>query len=113
MEYLATHLQNLAKTSPQEIINIINKNNSDIKTITEAIEILGEEKVEEALILPVLKRLLRHIHAQVRESTILAISSYYQKELPKEILDRIKIMVKADPSPIVRNCCEDVLENFS
>ena len=113
MSYSAEQLKDLAKNNPKELINIIERNISNIPILTEAIENLGEETKDEAIVLPIFKRLLKHIHAQVRESTVLAVMSFYvNKKPPQDILDRLKAMVKSDPSPIVRDCGEDALNNF-
>ena len=114
MDYSITQLQSLAKNNQQELINIINSNNINISTLTMAVEILGEKISDEILVLPIFKRLLKHIHADVRESTILAILSFYSnnKVIPIDIFNKLKIIVKSDPSPNVRDCCCDLLNTL-
>lgn len=113
MNYSSTQLQNIAKNDPEELIKIIERNNSNVAILTNAIEILGEEVRDEIIMLPVFRRLLKHIHAQVRESTLLAISFFYNNNPPpQDIIDKMKVIIKSDPSSIVRDCCQDILNNF-
>lgn len=113
MGYSTAQLKQIAQDNPEELIQIITSYISDVQILVPAIEILAETKIGENLILPVIKRLLRHIHASVRESALIAVSSFYiDKELPVDILDRVKIISKSDPSSIVKSCAADILEDF-
>lgn len=113
MSYSVKQLESIAENEPEELAKIINNNIADIYTLSRAVEILGESCICEKDILPILKRLLMHIHVSIRESTLSSISSYYKgRKLPKDLLDRIKIILKSDPSVDVRDCAKDVLQEF-
>ncbi len=114
MGYSNQKLQELAQTDPQELIKIINNHyKTDIKTMALAVEILGEEVEDEAIVLPIVIKLLKHVHVLLRESAILcALSFYAEKKLPQEIEDRLRILSKNDPSGDVRDLATDTLKDF-
>ena len=116
MRYSTQKLQELAQTDPQELIKIINNHyRTDIKTMALAIEILGEEVEDETIILPVVIKLLKHVHVLLREGAILcALSFYAEKKLPfpQEIADRLKFISQNDPSGDVRDLASDTLKDF-
>ena len=115
MGYTAAQLKVIARKDPQELVRIVNNlDTTDIATLTFGIEILGEEVADEVIVLPVLKRLLKHIHSLVREGAMLATSSFYMdKKPPVEILDRLKIISTNDPSPMLKEYAKDLLKDFS
>jgi hypothetical protein len=114
MSYSNQQLQELAQTDPQELIKIINNHyKTDIKTMALAIEILGEEVKDEAVVLPIVRKCLKHVHVLLRESAILcALSFYTEKSLPEDIVDRLKIIAKNDPSNDVKDLANAILKDF-
>lgn len=115
MVYTSLQLKNLAKKNPQEFIKIItNLDAKDITTLVLGVEILGEEITEEVLVLPILRRSLKHIHSLVREAAISGVSCFYtDKKPPQDIMDRLKEISINDPSPVLREYGKDLLEDFS
>ena len=112
MGYSVNQLKQLAKNNPEEFLQIIN-NMSDVFTLTFAVEIMGEEITDESRMLPIIRRLLKHIHALVREGALYAVSSFYgNKKPPTDILERMKVMSQVDPSPGVKECASDLLKDF-
>lgn len=108
MVYTIVQYRQLAKSNPTELIQLIN-NISNIPLLVSIVEVLDEID-DESLVLPVFKRLLKHIHAQVREGALTALFSFYKnKKLPIDILDRVKTISKSDPSPDVRDYASDLL----
>ena len=115
MSYTTAQLKIIAKKDPHELVRIINNlDTTDIATLTFGVEILGEEVADEVIVLPVLRRLLKHIHSIVREGAMLGVSSFYMdKKPPVEILDKLKQMSINDPSPMLKEYAKDLLEDFS
>jgi len=112
MNYSSAQLKVIAKNNPEDLVKIIN-NSSNITILTFGIEVLSAEVENEDLVLPVLKRLLKHIHALVRESSMLGISSFYlDKKPPIEILERLKVISNTDPSPVLKEYAKDLLKDF-
>ena len=106
-----TQIKQLAK-NPKDLIQVIN-NISNIKELSTAIEVLGEEVKDEALILPILKRFLKHVHLKIRESALLAVSTFYDnKKLNPDILSRVMTISKSDPSSDIRDYATDILREF-
>ena len=114
MSYSNQQLKQIAQTNPQELVRIINGHySSDIKTIALAVDILGEEVSDEAIVLPIIRRFLKHVHVLIRESAITCAGTFYMgKTLPEDIADRLKIIVKADPSNDLKDLAEDTLKDF-
>jgi hypothetical protein len=114
MGYTAIQLKKLAKENPQELIKLINNSEKDIVILTFGAEIIGEEFEDELVVLPIFKRLLKHIHALVRESAMIGISSFYfGKQLPEEIRNRLEDISKSDPSPVLKEYASDLLGDFN
>ena len=114
MSYTIQQLKEIAKTNPQELVKIIsNSYGTDIKTIALAIDILSEEITDEQIIVPLTKRLLKHVHVLIRESAIMCTASYYtDKQVPQDIVDRLNIISKNDPSINLRELAADTLKDF-
>lgn len=72
-----THLRKIAQQNPKELIRILISPNGDIKMIALGIEILAEENIDELLIVPVFKQLLKHSHALVREGALNSIAYFF------------------------------------
>lgn len=113
MSYTDNQLNDLAKTNPKELSRILSSPNADIRMLTSGAEILGGEVEDESLVLPALRILLKHVHATVREGAMMGISSHYlSKKPPADILDRLKIMAKSDPSPTIKEFATTMLKDF-
>lgn len=109
MKYTEYQLIQLAKNNPQELVKIINSHN-DIKTIISTVDILSTEVSEESIVFPILNRLLKHIHATVRESALSGVSSFYtEKRIPPEILKQLEVISNHDPSLLLREYAQDLL----
>lgn len=109
MKYTEYQLIQLAQSNPQELLKIINSHN-DIKTITSTVEILSTEVSDETLVSPILSRLLKHIHATVRESALSGVSTFYaDRKMPPEILKQLEIVSNNDPSLLLREYAQDLL----
>jgi hypothetical protein len=114
MSYSENQLTALAKNNPKELVRIITSPNSDVHALTFGAEILGGEVTDESLVLPALRRLLKHINAVVREGAMNGLSAFYiDKNPPQDVLDRLKKMAADDPSPACKDLATSLLENYS
>jgi vesicle coat complex subunit len=114
MSYSENQLTALAKSNPKELIRIITSPNSDVHALTFGAEILGGEVVDESLVLPALRRLLKHVNAIVREGAMNGLSAFYQdRKPPQDVLDRLQKMAVDDPSPDCKNLAVSLLEDYN
>ncbi len=105
-------LINLAQNNPKQLVKLL-QTTTDTTTLSNAIEILAEEVSDESIVLPLIKILLRHTNAIVREGACSAVSSfYYERQIPSEILDRLTNMSQHDPSLIIKKYTEDLLSQL-
>lgn len=112
MNYSEQQLINLAHNNPKELARLLLSPNSDIKMLICGAEILGEVR-DESIVLSVLRILVRHVHAGVREGATMGIASFYsEKKPPLDIEDRLKIMAVSDPSPPIKEYCKTILKDF-
>lgn len=112
MKYTEYQLIQLAQNNPQELIKIIGSH-ADIRTITSTVEILSTEVLDEKLVFPVLSRLLKHIHATVRESALSGVSSFYaERKPPSDILEQLRLMSDNEPSNLLKEYAKDLLEKI-
>lgn len=113
MNYTDNQLIDLAQTNPKELARILTSPNADTKVLTSGAEILGGEVKDETIVLPVLRKLLKHFNAIVREGAAIGISSFYmEKKPPQDILDRLKVMSASDPSPSVKDFTKTLLQDY-
>jgi hypothetical protein len=113
MNYSKKQLKQIANKSPEELSQIITNNISEIGLITDVLELFGDEIRDEAIAEPILKKLLKHVHATIRESALLAVDSFYESKKPtQDILDRVKAMSKTDPSGYVKECAKDLILKY-
>jgi hypothetical protein len=113
MSYTDQQLINMAQNNPKELSRLLTSPNADIKLLTSGAEILGSETSDERIVLPVLRQLLKHVHASVREGAVIGTSSFYlETKPPQDILDRLKAMSSNDPSPTVRDSVKTLLKDF-
>lgn len=113
MTYTNKQLIQLAQTNPQEFVRFLTSHNNDIKLLTAGAEILGLEITDELLVNPVFRILLKHVNALVREAACIGVSSFYvNKKPPQDIVEKIKLMSTTDPSLIVRDYSESLLQDF-
>lgn len=113
MSFSISQLKQLSENNPEELAKLINNNISEIFILSDALELLGESSIDESIVLPIFKRMLKHIHVNIRESALLAISSFYINKKPDvDILDRVKNISKNDPSYDLRDLATDCLKKF-
>ena len=113
MKYSDNQLKTIANTNPKELIRILNSPHTDINTLTFGIEILGGEVSEEELVLPVIRKLIKHVNAVVREGALIGIQAFYTaSKPPQDILDKLSIMKDVDPSPAIKDLANDLLKDF-
>lgn len=114
MSYSENQLSALAKDNPKELARVLSGSNIDVRTLTFGAEILGGEVKDEEIVLPVLKRLLKHVNAIVREGAMLGISGFYiNRKPPQEIIERLRAMAKSDPSPSNRDTANSLVEDYN
>ena len=114
MNYSEVQLTKLAQENPEYLSKILLNPHAKVNTLTFGIEILGSESKDEKPFLESANMLLKHVNALVRESTCIALSSFYiDKSPPKEIVDKLYTILKHDPSSNVRNCVEIFLKDIS
>lgn len=113
MSYSDNQLTALAQNNPKELARILTSPNMDIKTLTFGAEILGGEVKDENLVLPVLKMLLKHVNAIVREGALIGVSAFYtEANPPQEIMDRVRLIATNDPSPSLKDYAKDIIKQF-
>ena len=114
MSYSENQLNALAKDNPKELARVLSGSNIDVRTLTFGAEVLGAEVKDEEIVLPVLRRLLKHVNAIVREGAMLGISGFYMdKKPPQEVVDRLRVMAKSDPSPANRDTASSLVEDYT
>lgn len=113
MSYSQSQLESIAKSNPKELIRILNSSNADIPTLAIGAELLGELP-DENVTVPILRKLLKHVNAVVRESAMIGISAFYTKNKPpQDILDKLGYISKTDPSTTNKEFAETILKDFN
>lgn len=113
MIYTIAQLIDLAQNSPQELSRILTSPNADIKMLVAGAELLCEETTDETLVLPVIRWLLKHTHALVRESAMIGVTGFYEKKKPpQDVINRLKIISNSDPSAELKSYAKDLLESI-
>lgn len=113
MTYTDTQLVQLAQDSPKELARALISPSANVQMLTVGAEILGSEVKDEAIVLPVLRILLGHMNAQVREGACIGVSSFYMdKTPPVDIVDRLRLMSNSDPSLIIRDYSKTLLQDY-
>ena len=74
-------------------------------------------RIRSPAMLPVLRQLLKHISAIVREGALIGLSAFYlykehKVKFPQDVLERIKIMAQSDPSPTIKECAKSIIEDW-
>jgi hypothetical protein len=111
MSYSQNQLKTIAQTNPKELARILTSPNADVPTLTFGAELLGD--AEERIALPALKQLLKHVHAVVREGAMMGLSSLYMEHKPpQEVIERLQVISKTDPSPNNKGFAETLLKDF-
>ena len=112
--YSDNQMTALALNNPKELSRILTSPNTDVRTLTSGAEILGSEVSDELLVLPVLRILLKHVNALVREGAIIGTSAFYNaKTPPQDILERVRAIANNDPLPILKEEAQSLLEEFN
>lgn len=113
MNYTENQLTELAQSNPKELARVLTSPNANVRMLTFGAEILGGEVKDETIVLPVLRQLIKHVNAIVREGAAIGISSFYlEKKPPQDILDRLRTMSTNDPSPTLKEYAKTMLEDF-
>jgi len=113
MNYTDNQLTHLAQTNPKELAHLLVSPNANTALLTSGAEILGGEVKDEAIVLPVLRMLLKHINAVVREGACIGVATFYTgKKPPQDVLDRLKAISSGDPSPALKDYAKGLLEDF-
>jgi len=111
--YSDTQMTTLAQSNPKELSRILTSPNTDVRTLTSGAEILGSEVTDETLVAPVLRILLKHVNALVREGAVIGTSAFYSsKKPPQDILERVRAIANNDPLPILKEEAKSLLEYF-
>ena len=112
MNYSQNQLKALVDTNPKELARVITSPNSGTHLLAVGAELLGDV-TDERIVLPALRQLLKHVHALVREGAMTGLSSFYlERKPPQDILERLRVMTKNDPSPDLREYAQSLLKNF-
>jgi hypothetical protein len=113
MSYSNIQLRNLAQQNPKELIRIITSSGGDAKTLSSGVEVLGEEVTNETLVIPVLRQLLKHPHALVREGALNGAAAFFSDKIaPREIIEIIRNISKNDPLSINKDFASHILSDF-
>lgn len=115
MSYSRNQLNALAKDNPKELAHVLNSSNVDVHTLTFGAELLGSEVKDEDIVLPVLRRLLKHVNAIVREGAMMGVSAFFldSKKPPQDIVERLRTMAHSDPSPSNRDTANSLVEDYT
>jgi hypothetical protein len=113
MSYSQNQLKIMAQNNPRELARVITSPNADTHMLTIGAELLGEAVADERIALPALRQLLKHVHALVREGAMTGLSSFYlERKPPQDVLERLAVMSKNDPSPSLRDYAGSILKDF-
>jgi hypothetical protein len=114
MRYSSNQLKVLCKTNQKELVRLLTSPGGEANTIATGIEILSEESSDDEIVIPVFRLLLKHVHASVREGAMIGIASFFlEKKAPSDILDKLKLMSKNDPSPNLKQFAQDLLKDLA
>jgi hypothetical protein len=114
MNYSLNQLKALVQTNPKELVRVVTSPNADTHLLTVGAELLGEVP-DERIVLPAFRQLLKHVHALVREGAMTGLASFYsgqEKKPPQDILERLQIMIKNDPSADLKEYANSLLKDF-
>jgi hypothetical protein len=114
MKYSEEQLMQLSKNNLNEFLRVLNEPTTSSVELTFGAEILGSEIKDEKIILPILKRLLKHINSLVREGAVIGVTCFYiDTKPPSEILDRLQQIATSDPSNNLKSFAKGVLEDYN
>jgi|SRR6185369_14751086 len=112
MSYSQNQLKAMAQSNPKELARILTSPGIDVHALTFGAEFLGETS-DERIVLPTLRMLIKHVNAVVREGAMMGLSSFYmERKPPQDILERLRVMAKSDPSPSCKEFAETILKDF-
>lgn len=112
MNYSHNQLKVLVQSNPKELVRVVTSPNADTHLLTLGAELLGEI-ADERIVLPAFRQLLKHVHALVREGAMTGLASFYlEKKPPQDILDRLRLMTKNDPSADLKEYADSLLKDF-
>jgi len=113
MNYSENQITELAQNNPKELVRILISPDVDVRTLTYGVEVLGGEISDEELVVPVFRKLLKHVNAMVREGAMMGIAAFYDgKKPPRDILERLKALASSDPSPTNKETAKSLLSDL-
>lgn len=113
MSYSENQITDLAHNDPKELVRILSSPDVEARVLTYGVEILGGEILDEDMVVPVFRKLLRHMNALVREGTMMGIAAFYDRKIvPRELVDRLKIISLNDPSPINKETAKSLIADL-
>ena len=118
MTYSENNLLFLARNNPKELARMLTSSFADTQMLAVGAEILGEQVEDKEIVYPILKQMIKHINATVREGAAAGIAAFYnpqkemRQEMPQELLSKLKSMSINDPSPNLRDYIKSILEDF-
>lgn len=112
MSYSQNQLKALSQSNPKELARILTSPGIDVHALTFGAEFLGEI-ADERIALPTLRILLKHVNAVVREGAMMGLSSFYmERKPPQDVLERLRVIAKSDPSPSCKEFAGTILKDF-
>lgn len=112
MSYSQNQLKALSQSNPKELARILTSPGIDVHALTFGAEFLGEIS-DERIALPTLRILLKHVNAVVREGAMMGLSSFYlERKPPQDVLERLRVIAKSDPSPSCKEFAGTILKDF-
>jgi len=112
MSYSQNQLKAMAQSNPKELARILTSPGIDVHALTFGAEFLGETS-DERIVLPALRMLIKHVNAVVREGAMMGLSSFYmERKPPPDVIERLRVMAKSDPSPSCKEFAETILKDF-
>lgn len=113
MKYNENQLIDLARNNPKELARILVSPDVDTKLLATGVEILAGENPDEDIILPVFRKLLKHMNAIVREGALLGIAAFCStKKPPRDILDRLNVIASNDPLLANKKTAKSLIEDL-
>lgn len=113
MIYTESQLLFLAHNSPEELAKLLINPRAETKLLISGIEVFTNEVIDEQMILSVIRALIKHMNALVREGAMIGVTNFYTtNKPPPDIIDIIKNISINDPSPMLRSYAKDLLEDI-
>lgn len=105
--YCQAMFEELASSSPDELVDIVRENRAPTSRLTYAAEILGRDVATPAALATLVRALRNHPSPLVREGAILGLSYHLQTDAVRVAL---LVAARQDPSAGVRRAATEALE---